>query len=155
VVLLWTVVCDAVVGLLGGGVLVVCVTVAVVTPVVLVAPLAVDVVVCEALAFAVALSGGTSALDRGRVTVACASVAESLDASDPTWAGPDVDLTAMPTPKPPAIAITSSAPNSHHRRSMFPPSLDPVPSLIVVGGSSGEPAVTTPPPEPIPCQPAR
>ena len=50
-----------------------------------------------------------------------------LDASDPAWAGADVDFTALPIPKPAAIAITSSTPSSHHRRSICTPSLRPVP----------------------------
>ena len=61
-------------------------------------------------------------------------------------AGAEVDLTALPIPKPAAIAITTNAPSSHLRRSMFPPSLRPVPLLIVVAMSTGEP---------VPCHPAR
>jgi hypothetical protein len=145
------VVCATLVAVLTGGVVNVCVAVAVavaltvVTAVVL-ALLAADVVVCVALARP--FSGGTGTAAPGRVTVAWAAVPESVEASDPVWAGAgdEVDLTALPIPKPAAIAITSNAPSSHLRRSMFPPSLRPVPIPIVVAMSTGEP---------VPCHPAR
>jgi hypothetical protein len=96
------------------GVVVVWVTVAVLAAVVLVAaPVVVEVFVCvrEALAF----NGGTGALDCGPDTVASAPVCESTAASDPDRAGAELDFTALPMPKPAAIAITSSTPSSHHR----------------------------------------
>jgi hypothetical protein len=116
-VVLCAVVCDAVVGL-GGGVVAVWVTVAVVTPALLVALLEVEVEVEVDVRVALALSAGTGAPDCGRVTVACAPVTESLDASDPDRAGADVVFTALPIPKPAAIASTTSTPSSHQRRFM-------------------------------------
>jgi len=108
----------AVVDWIGGAV--VCVTVAVVTG----APLeealvvVVEVDVRAELALALALSGGTCPPDCGAVTVACVPVAEASEASDPDCAGAELDFTALPIPKPAAIAITSSIPSSHHRRSI-------------------------------------
>jgi hypothetical protein len=75
-----------------------------------------DVVVWVALALA--FSGGTGTAAPGRVTVACAAGPASRDASDPVRAGAEFDFTALPIPKPAAIAMTSSAPSSHLRRSM-------------------------------------
>jgi hypothetical protein len=141
------VVCVTLVAVLTGGVVKVCVAVAVAVAVVTtvpLVPLAAEVVVGVALALA--FSGGTGTAAPGRVTVAWAPVPESLDASDPACAGAEVDFTALPIPKPAAIAITSNAPSSHLRRSMFPPSLRPVPMLIVVAVSTREPVA---------CEPAR
>ena len=121
----------------GGADVVVCVTVAVVTAEVEVGPPDVEVDVeldVDVLCLGLALSGGTGPPDCGRVTVACAPVPEILEASDPACAGADVDFTALPIPNPAAIAITSSTPSSHHRRSMVT-SLHPVPPVIVVGAS--------------------
>jgi hypothetical protein len=117
--------------LLAGGAVNVCVVVAVV-PAALLEVLVVDVDVALALAF----RGGTGTAVPGRATVACAPVAGSLAASAPACAGCEVDFTALPIPKPAAIAITINAPSSNHRRSMFPPSLRPVPGPIVMGVSS-------------------
>jgi hypothetical protein len=145
------VVCATLVAVLTGGVVSVCVAVAVAVALTVVtavplALLAAEVVVCVALARA--FSGGTGTAAPGRVTVASAAAPESVEASDPVWVavGAEVDLTALPIPKPAAIAITSSAPSSHLRRSMFPPSLRPVPMRIVVAMSTGEPVA---------CHPAR
>jgi hypothetical protein len=141
-----TVVEDATVGVLTG-VVKVCVAVAVVTAVPVAAVLDVpeaDVVV--RLARALAFRAGTATAVPGLAIVAWATVPDSLEASDPACAGAEVDFTAIPIPKPAAIAITSNAPSSHLRRSMFPPSLRPVPLRIVVGVSTTEP---------VPCQPAR
>lgn len=134
-VVLCRVVWLAVVGRLGGGVVAVWVTVvAVVTaPVVVLLVVEDEVVVREALAF----SGGTGVTAPRRVTGTWVPVPEPLEASDPECAGADVDLTALPIPKPAAIAITSNAPSSHHRRSMFLPSLHPVPALMLVALSTG------------------
>jgi hypothetical protein len=125
----------------GGADVVVCVTVAVVTAEVEAGPPEVEVevevdvdVLC--LGLRLALSGGTGPLDCGRATVACAPVPETLEASDPACAGADVDFTALPIPNPAAIAITSSTPSSHHRRSIVT-SLHPVPPMIVVATSLG------------------
>ncbi len=115
----------------GGGVKVVVavVTAALVTPPDVV--LLVDVVVCVAVAFA--FSAGTASAAPGRATEACPPPAESPAANVPASAGvAEVDFTALPIPKPAAIAITTNAPSSSHRRSMFPPSLRPVPEVIVV-----------------------
>jgi hypothetical protein len=123
--------------LLGGGAVKVCVVVAVVTAVLVVPPavvLLVDVVVCVAVALTFSRGTGTAA--PGRATEACPAPPESLEASEPACAGVEVDFTALPIPKPAAIAITSSAPSSHHRRSMLPPSLRPVPAIIVLGRAS-------------------
>ena len=143
--------CATLVAVLTGGAVNVCVAVAVAVAVAVVttvefALLLAEVVVCVALARA--FSGGTGTAVPGRATVACAAVPESVEASEPAWAvaGAEVDLTALPIPKPAAIAITSNAPSSHLRRSMFPPSLRPVPMLIVVAVSTGEA---------VPCHPAR
>jgi hypothetical protein len=98
------------------GVVVVCVTTAVlVAAVVLAALVEVDVDVCVRDALAFAFSGGMGAPDCGPVTVACAPVPEPLAASDPECAGAELDFTALPMPKPAAIAMISSAPSSHHR----------------------------------------
>jgi len=119
---------------------VVCVTVAVVTgaPLVELPAVEFDVDVCvrEELGFALAVSGGTCPSACGAVTVACAPVPETSEASDPDCAGADVDFTALPIPKPAAIAITSNIPSSHHRRSIVV-SLHPVPPVIVVVAPSG------------------
>jgi hypothetical protein len=103
-----------------GGAVVVCVAVALVAgPPLVEAPVVeVEVDVCEELALALALSGGTCPPDCGAVTVACVPVPEASEASDPDWAGAELDFTALPIPKPAAIAITSSIPSSHHRRSI-------------------------------------
>ena len=117
-----------------GGAANVWVVVAVVTAVVLAAPevvVLVDVVVWVAVALV--FSGGTGTAVPGRATVACPAPPASLAASDPVCAGAEVDFTALPIPKPAATAITINAPSSHHRRSILPPSLRPVPVLIVVG----------------------
>ena len=150
------------VGVLAGGVVKVCVAVAVVTAVLDAPPavvLLVDVVVCVVVALA--FSGGTRAAAPGCATEACPPPEESLAASDPACAGVEVDFTALPIPKPAAIAITSSAPSSHHRRSMLPPSLRPVPVVIVLGlpSSCAHPVLRLQRPrraaEPVACQPAR
>jgi hypothetical protein len=143
------VVCVTLFAVLTGGGAKVCVAVAVAVAVAvitaaLVALLPAVLAVC--FAFARAFSGGTGTAAPGRVTVAWPEVAEPSEASDPACAGVELDFTALPIPKPAAIAITSNAPSSHLRRCMFPPSLRPVPLRIVVAVSTGEP---------VPCHPAR
>jgi hypothetical protein len=140
VVVLCRVVWVAVVGSVGGGVVAVWVTVVAVVcvvtaPVVLLVLDDEDRVVREGLG----LSGGTGPTAPGRVTAIRVPVPEAPDASDPAWAGAEaeLDFTALPTPKPAAIAITSSAPSTHHRRCMFPSSVHPVPRRILVPPSSG------------------
>jgi hypothetical protein len=147
---------------LAGGAMKVCVDVTDVTAVLVVPPavvLLVDVVACVAVALA--FSGGTGTAAPGRATEACPLPAESPEASDPACDAVEVDFTALPIPKPAAIAHTSNAPSSHHRRSMLPPSLRPVPVLIVLGlpSSRAHPIVRLQRPrrsaEPVACLPAR
>jgi hypothetical protein len=63
-----------------------------------------------------ALSGGTGTIAPRRVTETVEEVAESLDASEPVVVCGELDLTAVPTPKPIASAATTAPPSSHHRR---------------------------------------
>jgi hypothetical protein len=99
-------------------------TVAVVlaTVVVAVVTVALAVALVEALdvevwlAVVAALSGGTGTPAPRCVTDTVAEVLELPDASEPVVACDDVDLTAVPTPKPIARAASRAAPSSHQRR---------------------------------------
>jgi hypothetical protein len=103
---------------LGGGTVVVAIAVVVATAVdvaAVVAVLEAELDVAVVLEVFRGLSGGTGTSATIRVTDTWDAPPGELVASGSAAAGADVDLTALPTAKPMAIATTSAPPSSHHR----------------------------------------